>query len=159
MSNAYQIAPQHYSDEELLVDGYRIPSGTDVYPNILGISLSEEHWERPEVFDPMRFFDRDGQVQHPRTWIPFSLGERVCPAKSFSLDMLLMLGLKIVTELELSFEGFVDEPKEELKYYGMSLIHVHPFKMGVKELLTKNLEKAIWTKNLTMKDSLGMRVP
>ena len=159
MSNAYRIAPQHYSDEELLVDGYRIPSGTDVYPNILGISLSEEHWERPEVFDPMRFFDRDGQVQHPRTWIPFSLGERVCPAKSFSLDMLLMLGLKIVTQLKLSFEGFVDEPKEELKYYGMSLIHVHPFKMGVKELSTKNLEKAIWTKNLTGKDSLGMRVP
>ena len=120
------------------MDGYRISSGMDIYPNILGISLSKEHWYRPEIFDPTRFFDKKKQVLHPRTWIPFSIGERVCPAKSFSLDMLLMLGLKIVTTLELSFEGFVEESTEgELKYYGMSLIHVHPFKMGVKELSTK----------------------
>ena len=147
MSNAYRIAPQHYSDEDLIVDGYRIPSGMDIYPNILGISLSKEHWYRPEIFDPTRFFDKDKQVLHPRTWIPFSIGERVCPAKSFSLDMLLMLGLKIVTTLELSFDGFVEESTEgELKYYGMSLIHVHPFKMGVKELAPNHLDRAIWTK-------------
>ena len=141
----------------MLLNGYRIPSGMDVYPNILGISLSKEHWDRPEIFDPRRFFDQDEQILHPRTWIPFSIGERVCPAKSFSLDMLLMLGLKIVTTLELSFEGFVEKSVEgELKYYGMSLIHVHPFKMGVKELASNNLDKAIWTKELTRQNSHGM---
>ena len=72
--------------------------------------------------------------------------------------MLLMLGLKIVTALELSFEGFVDESvEEELKYYGMSLIHVHPFKMGVKALAPNQLERTIWTpRKLTRQNSLGM---
>ena len=70
--------------------------------------------------------------------------------------MLLMLGLKIVTALELSFEGFLDESvDDELKYYGMSLIHVHPFKMAVKELAPNYLETAIWTKKPERKKSLG----
>ena len=152
------IGPQHYSDQDLLVDGYKIPAGTDVYPNIMGISQSEEHWDQPEVFNPRRFFGPDEKVGvHPKAWIPFSIGDRVCPAKSFSLDMLLMLGLKIVPALELSFEGFVDEAVEgELKYYGMSLVHVHPFKMGVKELAPNDLESAIWTQKSTRKKSLGM---
>ena len=45
-----------------------------------------------------------------------------------------MLGMKIVTELDLSFVDFVDKEVNELKYYGMSLVHLNPFKIVVKEL-------------------------
>ena len=128
------IGPQHYSEEDVLVDGFRIPAGTDVYPNVMGIFQSKEHWDQPEVFNPMRFLGQDGQLLHPKTWLPFSIGERTCPGKSFSLEVLLMLGMKIVTELDLSFVDFVDKEVNELKYYGMSLVHLNPFKIVVKEL-------------------------
>ena len=128
------IGPQHYSDEDVLVDNYKIPAGTDVYPNVMGFFQSKEHWDQPEVFNPMRFLGPDGQLLHPKTWLPFSIGDRTCPAKSFSQEVLLMLGMKIVTELDLSFVDFVDKGVNELKYYGMSLVHLNPFKMEVKEL-------------------------
>ena len=128
------IGPQHYSEEDLLVDGYKIPAGMDVYPNVMGIFQSREHWDQPELFNPMRFLGQDRQLLHPKTWIPFSIGDRTCPAKSFSQDVLLMLGLKLVTEFELAFEGFVEKGANEFKYYGMSLAHINPFKIAVREL-------------------------
>ena len=135
------IGPQHYSEEDILLDGFKIPAGTDVYPNVMGIFQSKEHWDEPNVFNPKRFLDQDGQLLHPKCWIPFSIGDRTCPAKSFSQDVLFMLGVKMVTELELSFDGFVDEgvsAVNELKYYGMSLVHIHPFKMAVRALHGKD---------------------
>ena len=128
------IGPQHYSEEDVLVDNYKIPAGTDVYPNVMGFFQSKEHWDQPEIFNPMRFLGPDGQLLHPKTWLPFSIGDRTCPAKSFSQEVLLMLGMKIVTELDLSFVDFLDTGVNELKYYGMSLVHLNPFKMEVREL-------------------------
>ena len=74
----------------------------------------------------------------PKYWIPFEIGARACPGKSFAMDVLFTLGLKIVTELQLSFDGFVDKEaasdENELKFFGMVFVHVHSFELAVKEL-------------------------
>ena len=128
------IGPKHYSDEDIFLDGFKIPAKMGIYLNVLGIVKSERYWEKPEVFNPMRFIGQDGNLVHPKAWIPFSIGNRACPAKSMSKDVMLMLGMKIVSEMELSFSGFVNETANELEYAGMMLVYMQPFKMRVEEL-------------------------
>ena len=53
------------------------------------------------------------------------------------MDVLFTLGLKIATELELSFGMFVNKEvsdKNELKFFGMVFVHVHTFELAGKEL-------------------------
>ena len=74
--------------------------------------------------------------QSTQHWIPFQIGSRSCPAKNFSLEILHKLALKIVTELQLSFDGYVDDivlisPLHEIKYFGLVLTHHHPFNLRV----------------------------
>ena len=45
----------HHSEEDIRVGQYRIPAGTDIFPDLLGILRSERHWEKPDTFDPTRF--------------------------------------------------------------------------------------------------------
>ena len=58
-----------------------------------------------------------------------------------------MLGLKIVTELKLTFDGFVDEKASalnELKFFGMALVHQHPFKLRVDKIVEREQRRTRW---------------
>ena len=82
------------------------------------------------------------------------IGARVCPGKSFSINLLFQLSLKIVTELNLSFGGFVDEINtnssglKELRYLGMSLVHHYPFYLDI-EPAPEHLEHKIVAEEAT----------
>ena len=65
---------------------------------------------------------------------------RMCPANSFSQDVLLLLAVKIVTDLDLAFGGFVNEEKPasaaphglgDLKLVEHSLCSHYPFHLNV----------------------------
>jgi len=128
----------HHSDKTIYVDGFKIPVGTDVYPDLLGILRSTKYWKDPHDFQPERFIDENDQFKPKKQWIPFQIGARICPGKDFSLELLFRLALKVVTELKLSFDGFVEKAHEKstdinnLRYLGMSLVHHHPFSLKVE---------------------------
>ena len=126
----------HHCTADQVVGNFTIPAGTDVYPNLAGILRNTEYWDAPNTFNPRRFIDPDMQCHQPKHWIPFEIGPRACPGGKFAMDVLFMLGVKMVTELELSFGGFTNEKASantKLKFYGMALIHHYPFKLIVKK--------------------------
>ena len=45
----------HHSEEDIHVGHYKIPVGTDIFPDLLGFLRSEQYWEEPDTFDPTRF--------------------------------------------------------------------------------------------------------
>ena len=72
----------------------------------------------------------------PKYWIPFEVGARACPGRNFAMDLLLTLGLKIVTELELSFDGFVDkEASDENELRERILLKIFGLSFGLKNSL------------------------
>ncbi|CAM8938486.1 unnamed protein product [Rhodiola kirilowii] len=77
----------HYSSEDCIISGYKIPKNTIVYMNAWAIHRDQNVWEDPDEFRPERFLsgeaERDGYK-----YIPFGIGRRVCPGESLGLRMI-----------------------------------------------------------------------
>ncbi|KAI0697644.1 cytochrome P450 [Cerioporus squamosus] len=83
--------PHCTSDDDEL-DGYFIPAGTMVVPNVWACMRDPEVYDDPEDFRPERFI-RDGKpdpsVRDPAAFV-FGFGRRICPGRYFAQAGLFM---------------------------------------------------------------------
>ena len=85
------IGFSHMTTEDAKVGGYDIPKGTLVNPNIYDAHHDPDVWGDPEVFRPERFLMADGScMQRHESFIPFSVGRRVCMGESLARDSLFL---------------------------------------------------------------------
>ncbi|XP_066270886.1 cytochrome P450 2J4-like [Branchiostoma lanceolatum] len=69
----------HATTQEVKVHGYDIPKGTQVLPNLYSLHMDPAYWPDPDLFEPERFLDAEGNViNNPDSFMPFSAGRRVC---------------------------------------------------------------------------------
>lgn len=59
----------------LVLQGYTIPKGTVILPNLWAVHRDPAIWEKPDDFNPNRFLDDQGQVIKRETFIPFGIGQ------------------------------------------------------------------------------------
>ncbi|XP_012316881.2 cytochrome P450 2B6 [Aotus nancymaae] len=72
------ISLPHMATQHTSFRGYTIPKGTEVFP-ILSTALHDPHYfEKPDTFNPDRFLDANGALKKNESFIPFSLGKRIC---------------------------------------------------------------------------------
>jgi cytochrome P450 len=65
--------------KDVVVQGCRIPAGTDVMVGVQFSHLMEEYWTNPAVFDPARFSpERREDKSHRLAWEPFGGGVHKC---------------------------------------------------------------------------------
>jgi cytochrome P450 len=64
--------------------GYRIPAGAMVGINIYWTHHSEEYWENPFTFDPLRFTPEQVKARHKYAWVPFGGGAHMCLGLHFA---------------------------------------------------------------------------
>ncbi|MBX7482873.1 cytochrome P450 [Qipengyuania qiaonensis] len=64
--------------------GYTIPAGTPVSINIHWTHHSEEYWDEPEKFDPLRFTPDKVKARHKYAWVPFGGGAHMCLGLHFA---------------------------------------------------------------------------
>ena len=75
--------------EDINVDGYDLPKGTQVIVNIWSIGRDPKIWDNPNEFWPERFIEKDIDVKgHDYELLPFGSGRRMCPGYP--------LGLKVI---------------------------------------------------------------
>lgn len=55
--------------------GYTIPKGTVILPNLWAVHRDPVLWERPDEFCPSRFLDDQGQLLKTEAFIPFGIGQ------------------------------------------------------------------------------------
>ncbi|XP_026829047.1 cytochrome P450 4C1-like isoform X2 [Ooceraea biroi] len=77
--------------EDVMMQSYLVPAGTQVYVDILSLHKNPEFWPNPEVFDPDRFLPELVQNRHPFAYVPFSAGSRNCIGQRFA-----MMEMKVV---------------------------------------------------------------
>ncbi|KAI1794923.1 cytochrome P450 [Ganoderma leucocontextum] len=84
--NAVPLCIPHAAVEDDEFDGYFIPAGTVVFPNVWAILHDPEAYPEPDRFLPDRFL-KDGKlnpdVRDPGT-VAFGFGRRICPGRHFA---------------------------------------------------------------------------
>ncbi|XP_023736082.1 7-ethoxycoumarin O-deethylase [Lactuca sativa] len=81
-------------DNELKINGYTIPKGTQVLVNAWAIGRDQSIWEDALEFKPERFMTSDIDVRgQDFELIPFGAGRRICPGLPLATHMIpMMLG-------------------------------------------------------------------
>ncbi|KAL1764302.1 cytochrome P450 2D20-like, partial [Sigmodon hispidus] len=75
------IAPlnlPHMTSRDTEVQGFLIPKGTTIIPNLSSVLKDETVWEKPLHFHPEHFLDAQGHFVKHEAFMPFSAGRRAC---------------------------------------------------------------------------------
>ncbi|KAI4500833.1 hypothetical protein M0802_004044 [Mischocyttarus mexicanus] len=77
-SSIVPLGTTHATTNDVTINGYSIPAGTQIVPNLYAVHMNPDLWDNPEEFRPSRFLDSAGKPQKPRHFMPFGVGQRVC---------------------------------------------------------------------------------
>nr|XP_044634448.1 cytochrome P450 2D14-like isoform X2 [Equus asinus] len=75
------IAPlgaPHMTSRDIEVQGFLIPKGTTLIPNLSSVLKDETVWKKPFRFHPEHFLDAQGHFVKQEAFMPFSAGRRSC---------------------------------------------------------------------------------
>jgi len=78
------LAISHAATSDDIYEGYLIPQGAAVIPNIWAIARDSEKYPRPDAFDPGRFLDANRQLTKDTCELAFGFGRRICPGRHFA---------------------------------------------------------------------------
>ncbi len=104
--------------------GYRIPAGAHCGINTYWTHHSEDYWDNPMAFDPMRFTPEQVKTRHKYSWVPFGGGAHMCLGLHFAYMQIKVLMAQLLQQYEIVVEdGYspdwkawpIPQPKDGLK--------------------------------------------
>lgn len=110
----------HTSVKDDIYEGYSIPKGTTIFPNIWAIMHDEKTYPNPSAFRPERFEDRKRNLElgiNPLPEVVFGYGRRACPGRWLAFDTLWITVASVLAVYNISKAvddgGAVIEPDTE----------------------------------------------
>jgi cytochrome P450 len=113
--------------EPFQLNGYAIPPGVEINPNIAGIHRRADRYPQAREFRPERFLEEDAPDTY--TWIPFGGGIRRCLGASFATFEMRTVIKRVLERTELEP---VDKPERGVRR-GITFVP----RNGVRALLTE----------------------
>ncbi|XP_075792210.1 cytochrome P450 2J2-like isoform X1 [Pelodiscus sinensis] len=77
ISNIVPLNVPRMATRDKTLDGYQLPKGTVLVPNLTSVLFDKNEWETPHTFNPKHFLE-DGRFKKRETFLPFSAGKRGC---------------------------------------------------------------------------------
>ncbi|XP_015189731.1 PREDICTED: cytochrome P450 4C1-like [Polistes dominula] len=96
-----------YLTEDMQLNKFLIPAGTNVRVNIFHLHRNPEFWPNPDVFDPDRFLPENISKRNAYCYIPFSAGLRNCIGQKYAMFEIKLMVAHIL-------HNFYLEPVEDL---------------------------------------------
>ncbi|KAF8761745.1 cytochrome P450 [Rhizoctonia solani] len=100
------LAIAHVATEDVIHEGYKIPKGTTLLPNIWSMSRDVTMYPSPNEFLPERFLPKscgglhDQPAVDPNDFV-FGFGRRVCPGRTLATESLWLFAASILTRFEI----------------------------------------------------------
>lgn len=121
---AYLFGKQARHDVE--AEGYRIPRGTHVFISPYALHRRPDIWPDPDRFDPERFSPEAEQARARFSYLPFSLGPRICIGNHFAL-----IEGQVVLATLLQRARFTLEPGQTMKPRASATLRPNPIEARV----------------------------
>nr|XP_020757615.1 cytochrome P450 2U1 [Odocoileus virginianus texanus] len=130
LSTVVPLSIPHMTSEKTVLQGYTIPKGTIILPNLLSVHRDPAIWEKPNDFYPDRFLDDQGQLIKKKTFIPFGIGKRVCMGEQLAKMELFLMFVSLMQ----SFTFVLPKDSKPILTgkYGLTLAP-HPFNIIVSK--------------------------
>ncbi|XP_059960692.1 cytochrome P450 2U1 isoform X3 [Mesoplodon densirostris] len=130
LSVVVPLSIPHMTSEKTVLQGYTIPKGTIILPNLWSIHRDPAIWEKPNDFYPNRFLDDQGQLIKKETFIPFGIGKRVCMGEQLAKMELFLMFVSLMQ----SFTFALPKDSEPILTgkYGLTLAP-HPFNIIISK--------------------------
>ncbi|XP_051021581.1 cytochrome P450 2U1 [Acomys russatus] len=131
LSMVVPLAIPHMTSEETVLQGYTIPKGTVVLPNLWSVHRDPAIWEKPDDFCPDRFLDDQGQLLKRETFIPFGIGKRVCMGEQLAKMELFLVFVSLMQSFTFALPEGSEKPSMTGRF-GLTLAP-HPFNVTVSK--------------------------
>ncbi|KAG1960698.1 cytochrome P450 2B4 [Pimephales promelas] len=93
----------HETTQPTKLRGYDLPKGTEILTNLTAILTDKEHWKYPDTFNPENFLDDNGKFFKPESFLPFSLGPRVCLGETLAKMELFLFVTSLLQRIRFSW--------------------------------------------------------
>ncbi|XP_077993225.1 cytochrome P450 2U1-like [Glandiceps talaboti] len=120
----------HKTSEPVTLHGYSIPENTTVFANLWAVHMDGTEWEDPEIFDPERFLDENGNINKMKSnrIMPFGIGPREC----IGLQLAKVEIFLFLTSLLQRFEFKLPEGDNPSTEGTLGIVHMpHPYKVFI----------------------------
>uniref|UniRef100_A0A9L0S4N8 Cytochrome P450 family 2 subfamily U member 1 n=1 Tax=Equus caballus TaxID=9796 RepID=A0A9L0S4N8_HORSE len=117
--------------KEKVLQGYTIPKGTVVLPNLWSVHRDPAIWEEPDEFHPNRFLDDQGQLVKKEAFIPFGIGKRVCMGEQLAKMELFLMFASLIQSFKFALPKDSETPLLTGRY-GLTLAP-HPFNVIISK--------------------------
>ncbi|XP_062992098.1 cytochrome P450 2U1 [Elgaria multicarinata webbii] len=108
------------ASETTVLQGYTIPKGSVIIPNLWSVHRDPKIWERPDDFYPARFLDENGQLLKKETFIPFGIGKRVCMGEQLAKMELFLMFVSLLQSFTFLYPEDSKKPSMEGRF-GLTL--------------------------------------
>ncbi|KAF5640103.1 oxidoreductase [Fusarium tjaetaba] len=118
----------HTTSQDDLIDGYLIPKGAMILPNIWQICHDPTLYHDPMTFEPERFLGPEAETDPGR--FVFGFGRRICPAQAMADKTLFLNMAQSLAVFDIKVKEGGDVPKAEFTSGVVS--HPKPFETAIK---------------------------
>ncbi|KAI4890814.1 hypothetical protein NFI96_013990 [Prochilodus magdalenae] len=109
-ANVVPLSVVHETTEPTQLREYHLPKGTMILPNLTAILADKEHWKYPDTFNPENFLDEKGQFCKSESFLPFSLGPRMCLGETLAKTELFIFFTSLLQRLKFSWPPGTPSP-------------------------------------------------
>ncbi|KAH8110769.1 cytochrome P450 [Phellopilus nigrolimitatus] len=128
------LAVAHCAAEDDVYNGYFIPAGTTIFPNVWAMLRNPEVYPEPDKFKPERWLPTDGKLPPlDVNKMAFGFGRRICPGRDFAQNSIFIGVASMLSafdfEKSLDYNGAPITPSG--KFQTHFIRHLEPFKCRI----------------------------
>ncbi|NXC39806.1 CP2U1 protein, partial [Penelope pileata] len=127
MTAVVPLSIPRMASETSVLQGYTIPKGSVIVPNLWSVHRDPNIWENPDDFQPTRFLDENGQLIKKEAFIPFGMGKRVCMGEQLAKMELFLIFASLMQSFTFLYPEDAAKPSMEGRF-GLTLAPC-PFKI------------------------------
>ncbi|CAK8674850.1 unnamed protein product [Clavelina lepadiformis] len=128
------LSVPHKTTESSELNGYFIPKGTTILPNLWAVHNDPDYWNEPDKFKPERFLDNDGQFVSSNHVIPFSVGPRHCLGEQLARTEIFIFLISLLQKFDILPDPDAKELPDINGGTGGLACVPNPYRVSAKEL-------------------------